>query len=226
MEQSVKPLYSYIDPSWNDVLLPLKPLIDRLDFELTQASGEDSFLPHRKNIFKAFTYPFDEVKVVIIGQDPYPTPGHAMGLSFSVNPGCPLPKSLKNIYAELESDLGIKPSQSGDLRPWCEQGVMLLNRVLTVGPHAPGSHRNKGWEQVSHQALTALVKRDKPLVAVLWGADARSLKPLLGSSAIVESPHPSPLSAYRGFFGSKPFSRINELLKEQGAEPIDWRLPE
>jgi uracil-DNA glycosylase len=166
--------------------------------------------------------------VLIVGQDPYPTPGHAVGLSFSVASDVrPLPRSLENIYKEYSSDLGYPAPANGDLSPWAERGVMLLNRVLTVRPGTPASHRGKGWEAVTECAIRALTARAQPLVAVLWGRDASTLKPMLdGDDCVaIESPHPSPLSASRGFFGSRPFSRANELLVKMGAEPIDWRLP-
>ena len=166
------------------------------------------------------------MRVLIVGQDPYPTPGHPVGLSFSVAPDVrPLPGSLRNILQEYREDLGLPQPQNGDLTPWTTQGVLLLNRVLTVAPGAPGSHRGKGWEAVTEQAIRALALRDQPLVAILWGRDARTLKPLLAPHPCIESAHPSPLSAHNGFFGSRPFSRANALLAEQGAEPIDWRLP-
>jgi uracil-DNA glycosylase len=149
-----------------------------------------------------------------------------MGLSFSVQPDVrPIPKSLVNIFTELADDVGAPPPSNGDLRPWADRGVMLLNRVLTVRPGEPGSHRGKGWELVTEAAIKALVTRGGPLVAILWGRDAASLKPWLGDVPYVESAHPSPLSAYRGFFGSRPFSRVNALLEQQGAPPVDWRLP-
>ncbi len=163
--------------------------------------------------------------MLIVGQDPYPTPGHAMGLSFSVQPDVrPIPRSLVNIYKELEADLGIPPAPHGDLRAWADAGVLLLNRSLTVRPGAPASHRGKGWEDVTDAAIDALVARDAPLVAILWGRDAQALKPRLGTTPVVESAHPSPLSASRGFFGSRPFSRTNALLEQMGAEPVDWRV--
>jgi len=166
------------------------------------------------------------VRVLIVGQDPYPTPGHPVGLSFSVAPDVrPLPKSLVNIFREYQEDLGLPPPGCGDLSPWAASGVLLLNRVLSVAPGQPGSHRNRGWELVTDQAIRALAARDAPLVAILWGRDARNLRPLLGDTACIESAHPSPLSASSGFFGSRPFSRANELLVAQGAEPVDWRLP-
>jgi uracil-DNA glycosylase len=165
------------------------------------------------------------VRVLIVGQDPYPTPGHPIGLSFAVDPHVrPVPRSLQNIYRELADDLGIAAPMHGDLTPWSRNGVMLLNRVLTVQPGAPASHRGKGWEEVTDHAIRTLVDRGRPLVAILWGRDAQALKPLLGATPTIESAHPSPLSATRGFFGSKPFSRANALLAEQGAEPVDWSL--
>ncbi len=177
-------------------------------------------------MLRAFTFPLEKVRVLIVGQDPYPTPGHAVGLSFSVAPHVrPLPRSLDNIFKEYREDLGYPAPSTGDLTPWSEQGVMLLNRVLTVRPGTPASHRGKGWEAVTECAIRALVARRQPLVAVLWGRDASTLKPMLEDTAVIESPHPSPLSASRGFFGSKPFSRANDLLVQRGAEPVDWRLP-
>ncbi len=191
-------------------------------------------------MLRAFTFPFDAVRVLIVGQDPYPTPGHAVGLSFSVAPDVrPVPRSLANIFTEYSADLGYPQPANGDLTPWAERGVMLLNRVLTVRPGTPASHRGKGWEAVTECAIRALVARNQPLVAILWGRDAATLKPMLEgaggrersdsgikrSCVAIESPHPSPLSASRGFFGSRPFSRANELLTGMGAEPIEWRLP-
>jgi uracil-DNA glycosylase len=167
------------------------------------------------------------VRVLIVGQDPYPTPGHAVGLSFSVAPDVrPVPRSLANIYREYTEDLGHPTPSNGDLTPWVDRGVLLLNRVLTVEPRKPGSHRGKGWEAVTEQAIRALVDRDaEPLVAILWGADAKKLIPLLGDVPHVASAHPSPMSADNGFFGSRPFSQANALLEELGGEPIDWKLP-
>ena len=177
---------------------------------------------------RAFTFPFDDVRVLIVGQDPYPTPGHAVGLSFSVAPEVrPIPRSLANIFDEYAADLGYPKPLCGDLTPWAERGVLLLNRVLTVRPSNPASHRGKGWEAVTECAIRALVARSRPMVAILWGRDASTLKPMLAAEncVAIESPHPSPLSASRGFFGSRPFSRANELLAQLGADPIDWRLP-
>jgi uracil-DNA glycosylase len=194
-----------------------------LRHELAAGRG---YLPAGQHVLRAFGQPLDAVRVLIVGQDPYPTPGHPVGLSFSVAPGVrPLPRSLQNIFRELVEDFGVSPPTSGDLTPWTERGVLLLNRVLTVGPGAAGSHRGKGWETVTDAAIRALVARDLPLVAILWGRDAQSLRPLLGDVPRIESAHPSPMSADRGFFGSRPFSRANARLVDQGAEPIDWQLP-
>ncbi|MDT5215030.1 MAG: uracil-DNA glycosylase [Mycobacterium sp.] len=198
------------------------------EFLRAELAAGQRYLPAGPNVLRAFSFPFDSVRVLIVGQDPYPTPGHAVGLSFSVAPDVrPIPRSLDNIFKEYVSDLGYPAPTSGDLTPWAEQGVMLLNRVLTVRPGNPASHRGKGWEAVTECAIRALVARPQPLVAVLWGRDASTLKPMLtGAKCMtIESVHPSPLSASRGFFGSRPFSRTNELLAELGAEPVDWRLP-
>ena len=198
------------------------------EFLRAELAAGQRYLPAGQNVLRAFTFPFDEVRVLIVGQDPYPTPGHAVGLSFSVAPDVrPLPRSLDNIFKEYATDLGHPAPATGDLTPWAQRGVMLLNRVLTVRPGTPASHRGKGWEAVTECAIRALVARPQPLVAVLWGRDAATLKPMLTASdcATIESVHPSPLSASRGFFGSRPFSRANELLTQMGAEPIDWRLP-
>ena len=198
------------------------------EFLRAEIAAGHRYLPAGANVLRAFTFPFDQVRVLIVGQDPYPTPGHAVGLSFSVAADIrPLPRSLENIFSEYGKDLGYPPPATGDLTPWSERGVMLLNRVLTVRPGNPASHRGKGWEAVTECAIRALVAREQPLVAVLWGRDASTLKPMLdGADCVaIESPHPSPLSASRGFFGSRPFSRANELLAERGADPIDWRLP-
>ena len=196
------------------------------DFLRAEQAAGQRFLPSAGRILAAFQQPFDEVKVLLVGQDPYPTPGHPIGLCFSVAPDVrPVPKSLQNIYREYQSDLDLPAPANGDLTPWTQQGVMLLNRVLTVRSGTPASHRGKGWEAFTEQAIRALVQRDRPLVAILWGRDARDLKPMLGRTPVIESAHPSPLSAARGFFGSKPFSRTNALLERLGADPIDWRLP-
>ncbi|KJL31503.1 uracil-DNA glycosylase [Microbacterium azadirachtae] len=215
-----------LDPGWAQALAPVAPVVaelgDRLRAENAAGRG---YLPAGENVLRAFARPLADVKVLIVGQDPYPTPGHPIGLSFAVDRAVrPLPRSLSNIYRELETDLGIPPAAHGDLSSWSDQGVMLLNRVLTVRPGTPASHRGWGWEKVTELAIRALVDRDAPLVAVLWGRDAEGLRPLLGDTPVIASAHPSPLSASRGFFGSRPFSRANALLEEQGAEPVDWRI--
>ncbi len=221
-----KPLSELVDPSWARALAPVESTVHQIGARLREEVAEGrGYLPAGTDVLRAFTYPMDEVKVLIVGQDPYPTPGHPMGLSFSVQPGVRPPRSLENIFTELVSDLGVDRPTSGDLTPWSRQGVMLLNRVLTVQPGAPASHKGWGWETVTQRAIEALVERQAPLVAILWGRPAQSLTPMLGSTPILASPHPSPLSASRGFFGSRPFSRANELLVEQGATPVDWRLP-
>ncbi|WP_156759844.1 uracil-DNA glycosylase [Microbacterium karelineae] len=212
-----------IDASWAAALAPVAGDIAALG-ERLRAEGQP-YLPEGSRVLRAFQRPLDEVKVLIVGQDPYPTPGHPIGLSFATSRDVrPLPRSLGNIYRELQSDLGIAPAEHGDLSSWADQGVMLLNRVLTVAPGQPASHRGWGWEGVTEHAIRALVGRERPLVAILWGAQARSLAPLLGGTPRIESPHPSPLSASRGFFGSRPFSRANDLLAQQGADPVDWQV--
>ncbi|MET0813051.1 MAG: uracil-DNA glycosylase [Microbacterium sp.] len=215
-----------IDPAWAEALAPVAPDIGALGERLrAEAAAGRGYLPAGDRVLRAFARPLDDVRVLIVGQDPYPTPGHPIGLSFAVEEHVrPLPRSLSNIYQELETDLGIPRAPHGDLSAWSDQGVMLLNRVLTVAPGQPASHRGWGWEKVTEHAIRTLVARDRPLVAILWGRDAANLRPLLGSTPIVESAHPSPLSASRGFFGSRPFSRANELLEGQGAEPVDWRV--
>ena len=215
-----------VEEGWATVLEPVADRIHSMgDFLREENASGRGYLPAGNDVLRAFTYPFDEVKVIIVGQDPYPTPGHAMGLSFSTAPGVrPLPRSLVNIFKEYSSDLGLPMPEDGDLTPWSEQGVALFNRVLSVQPGKAGSHRGKGWEEVTEHALRALTERGKPLVAILWGRDAQNTQKFLGDTACICSPHPSPLSAARGFFGSKPFSHANELLVQQGAEPVNWQL--
>ena len=217
-----------IDEGWAQALAPVAADIARLGDRLrAETAAGRSYLPAGDHVLRAFSRPLQDVKVLIVGQDPYPTPGHPIGLSFAVDAHVrPLPRSLANIYRERHDDLGIPPSEHGDLAAWSDQGVMLLNRVLTVSPGAPGSHRGWGWEKVTEHAIRSLVDRHAPLVAILWGRDAATVRPLLGDTPVVASAHPSPLSASRGFFGSRPFSRTNELLREAGADPIDWRLAE
>ncbi|WP_068251366.1 uracil-DNA glycosylase [Janibacter corallicola] len=222
-----RPLTELIHPSWADALAPVAEDISAMgDFLREELAEGRGYLPSGERVLRAFTIPIEEVRVLVVGQDPYPTPGHAVGLSFAVAPEVrPLPKSLLNIHRELVDDLGLPPPSNGDLTPWAEQGVMLLNRCLTVQPGAPNSHRGKGWEAVTDRAIEVLASRGGPLVAILWGRNARDLAPALGDVPKVESTHPSPLSARNGFFGSRPFSRTNDLLARQGATPIDWRLP-
>ncbi|GAA4761795.1 uracil-DNA glycosylase [Actinomycetospora chibensis] len=218
-----------VEAGWAEALEPVADTIAAMgDFLRAEVAAGRKYLPAGANVLRAFQQPFADVRVLVMGQDPYPTPGHAVGLSFSVAPDVrPLPKSLQNIFREYQSDLGHPAPSTGDLTPWAQAGVLMLNRVLTVEPGAPGSHRNKGWEKVTEAAVQALVLRpDQPLVAVLWGKDAQTVKPLLGDEVpTVESAHPSPMSADRGFFGSKPFSRVDEYLTELGDDPLDWRLP-
>ena len=216
-----------VAPDWAEALAPVEESLDAMGrFLRAELAAGRQYLPHGDHILRAFSRPLADVKVLVVGQDPYPTPGHPVGLSFSVAADVrPLPRSLVNIYTELGTDVGCAPPTNGDLTPWFEQGVMLLNRVLTVSPGAPASHRGRGWERVTEQAITALAARGGPTAAILWGRDAQGLKPMLGDVPWVESVHPSPLSASRGFFGSRPFSRVNELLVRQGGEPVDWCLP-
>jgi len=224
---TARPLTELVDDGWAQALAPVSDQISQMgQFLRAEIAAGRRYLPAGPNVLRAFTFPFAEVRVLIVGQDPYPTPGHAVGLSFSVAPDVrPLPRSLSNIFSEYTADLGYPAPSNGDLTPWSQRGVMLLNRVLTVAPGTPASHRGKGWEAVTECAIRALVARDQPMVAILWGRDASTLKPMLGGTQCIESAHPSPLSASRGFFGSRPFSRANELLTGVGAEPIDWRLP-
>ena len=212
---------------WADPLAPVEGTIAAMgDFLRAELAAGREYLPAGDRVLRAFEQPIAEVRVLVVGQDPYPTPGHAIGLSFAVAPAVrPLPQSLRNVYAELVADLGVPPPSNGDLTPWTRQGVMLLNRVLTVRPRESGSHRGRGWEQVTECAVRALASRPGPKVALLWGKDAQSLEPVLADVPCVTSAHPSPYSARSGFFGSRPFSRVNALLVEAGGEPVDWRLP-
>ena len=223
---SGRPLRELVEAGWAKALDPVADRVAAMgDLLRAEIAAGRTYLPAGQNVLRAFTQPFADVRVLIVGQDPYPTPGHAVGLSFSVEPHVrPIPRSLQNIYRELGTDLGLPLPPNGDLTPWTRHGVLLLNRVLTVAPGAPASHRGKGWELVTDQAIRALATRGTPLVAILWGRDAQSLRPLLRGVACLESAHPSPMSADRGFFGSRPFSRANAMLAEQGAEPVDWSL--
>jgi len=222
----IRPLAELVDPGWAAALEPVAPQIAAMgDFLRAEVSAGRPYLPAGDRVLRAFAAPLAEVKVLIVGQDPYPTPGHPVGLSFSVDPGVrPVPRSLQNIFQELRTDLGIPTPPTGDLTPWTRQGVMLLNRVLTVQAGISGSHRGRGWEAITEHAIRTLAARGGPLVAVLWGRDAGTLRPLLGGIPIIASAHPSPLSANAGFFGSRPFSRVNELLVDAGSEPVDWSL--
>ncbi|GAA1115922.1 uracil-DNA glycosylase [Citricoccus alkalitolerans] len=226
-------LIAPLDPGWERALASQREALSAVgqNIQARRAAGEQ-ILPAPENVLRAFRQPFEQVKVLILGQDPYPTPGHPIGMSFAVDRHVsPLPRSLVNIYRELSDDVGVSPAAHGDLTAWADQGVLLLNRVLTVAAGEAASHRRLGWEDITQAAVQALASRGTPLVAILWGADARKMAPVLQASApkaspvgIVESAHPSPLSARRGFFGSKPFSRTNELLQQSGAAPIDWRV--
>lgn len=220
-------LEELIAPDWAAELATVAPEISALgDFLRAEVSAGRGYLPAGGHILRAFTRPLADVRVLIVGQDPYPTPGHPVGLSFSVDAAVrPVPRSLANIYRELQQDLGVTPPEHGDLSAWADRGVLLLNRVLTVQPGRPASHRGRGWEAVTDLAIETLVRRGGPLVAILWGRDAQSLKPALAGVPTIETAHPSPLSAGRGFFGSRPFSRTNALLADQGAQPLDWSLP-
>ena len=229
----IKPLKDLVEPGWAQALADVEPQIHLMgDFLRSEIAAGRKYLPASRNILRAFTIPFDDIKVLIVGQDPYPTPGHPVGLSFCVAPDVkPIPRSLANIYTELTDDLGVPMPANGDLTPWTKQGVMLLNRCLTVEPGKPGSHQGRGWEVVTDAAISALNNRRrpdgsvKPLVAILWGRKAQTLEPLLTNAFIIKSPHPSPMSARYGFFGSKPFSRANQALIEAGEQPVDWTLP-
>lgn len=227
MSTAPRPLEDIVDPSWAKALDPVADRITAMgQFLRDEIAAGRSYLPAGENVLRAFTQPLDEVKVLIVGQDPYPTPGHAVGLSFCVAPEVrPLPGSLRNIFKEYCADLDYPAPSTGDLTPWTEHGVLLLNRVLTVSPGSPGSHRGKGWEEVTEAAIRALAARGTPLVAILWGRDAQSLQPMLGKTPVIRSAHPSPMSADRGFFGSRPFTRANDLLTQQGTTPVEWKLP-
>jgi len=221
-----RPLAELIDPGWAAGLEPVADVVTAMGgFLRAEIAAGRSYLPAGQHVLRAFERPLADVRVLIVGQDPYPTPGHAVGLSFSVAPDVrPIPRSLSNIYRELSADLDVDPPPHGDLSAWSDRGVLLLNRCLTVQPGNSGAHRGKGWEKVTDRAIDVLVARDQPLVAILWGKDAQTLRPRLGTVPVVASVHPSPMSADRGFFGSRPFSQVNALLAAQGAAPIDWSL--
>lgn len=217
----------------NDWWPVLKPQFETANYQqlhnfLVDEYGHQQIYPEMHHIFEAFNWtPFSKVKVVILGQDPYHGPGQAHGCSFSVLPGVAVPPSLQNIYKELQADLGCPPVKHGYLRFWAEQGVLLLNSVLTVRAGQAYSHQGHGWEQLTDAAIVALSERPTPVVFILWGRAARDKKRLidLKRNFVVESAHPSPLSAYRGFFGSRPFSKTNQFLEMTGQAPINWQLP-
>lgn len=221
-----RPLSDLMAADWAEALEPVAGDIARMgEFLRAENAAGRGYLPAGSKVLRAFTLALHRVRVLVVGQDPYPTPGHPVGLSFSVAPDArPLPKSLINIYRELSDDLGIPPAPTGDLSPWFDQGVLLLNRVLTVQPGKSASHRGRGWEAVTQRAIEALAERGGPLVALLWGRDAQTVIPMLGGVPHIASAHPSPLSAHNGFFGSRPFSLVNTSLTQQGAEPINWNL--
>lgn len=216
-----------VAPDWAQALAPVEDDITRMGvFLRAEIAAGRGYQPAGDRVLRAFQRPLADVRVLIVGQDPYPNPGHPVGLSFSVASEVrPLPPSLVNIYKELISDLGVAAPTNGDLSAWADAGVMLLNRTLTTAPNVSNAHRGKGWEPVTERAIDVLATRGGPLAAILWGADARKLRPRLGQVPCVESVHPSPLSARNGFFGSRPFSTVNELLVAQGGEPVDWSLP-
>ncbi|MEV0841379.1 uracil-DNA glycosylase [Actinocatenispora sera] len=219
-------LAEVVDASWAQALASVAEQISAMgDFLRAENAAGRGYLPAGDRVLRAFTQPLTDVRVLIVGQDPYPTPGDAVGLSFSVAPERRIPASLRNIFREYCDDLGYPKPATGDLTPWAEHGVLLLNRCLTVQPGKPAAHRGKGWEKVTDAAIRALVARGGPLVAILWGRDAQSLQPLLGDTPVLKSVHPSPMSADRGFFGSRPFTRANDLLVQQGSAPVDWKLP-
>ncbi|MDR0768513.1 MAG: uracil-DNA glycosylase [Dysgonamonadaceae bacterium] len=216
-----------IEPSWKEQLSSefTKPYFKTLTDFVRQEYAATRIYPKGSQIFNAFEKtPFDKVKVVILGQDPYHEPGQAHGLCFSVNDGIALPPSLQNIYKELQDDLGISPPPSGNLERWAEQGVLLLNATLTVRAHQAGSHQNKGWEEFTDTVVHKLAEREKHLVFILWGSYAQRKGGFINSQnhLIIKSAHPSPLSAYKGFFGSRPFSKANNYLVQTGQTPVRW----
>jgi uracil-DNA glycosylase len=224
--ESVPGVLGRMAPDWARAMEPVAGDIERIlaAIDCEQEQGHQ-VLPARDRMLAAFESPLSSVRVLILGQDPYPTPGHAMGLAFSVGPQVhSVPRSLKNILTELHDDLDVSLPGHGDLSSWQRQGVMLLNRVLTVRAGQPGSHRHLGWQKVTDHATRVLVQRPVPLVALLWGRQAQSVVPILAGTTTIESAHPSPLSARRGFFGSRPFSRANAILHDLGEVGIDWRL--
>ena len=217
-----------MDNSWKEIFknYPKRNELGITVDNINKKRQTATIYPPKELVFKVFDLPLEDIKVVILGQDPYHNPGQACGLSFSVNDGVPLPKSLINIYKELYDDLGITPAKTGNLEKWFKQGIFLLNSVLTVEEYSPASHSNVGWQDFTDYIIETISQKNNNVVFVLWGSYARSKKTLIDSSRhkIIESPHPSPLSSYRGFFGSKVFSRINSYLEEVGKKPIDFNL--
>ena len=214
--------------SWEEIFNNY-PKIDELNSMIKKIDEQrltKTIYPPKEQVFRVFDLALEDIKVVILGQDPYHNPGQACGLSFSVNDGVPLPKSLINIYKELHDDLGIKPAKTGNLESWFKQGVFLLNAVLTVEKNSPASHSKMGWENFTDYIIENISEKNENVVFVLWGTYARSKNKLIDSSKhkIIESAHPSPLSAYRGFFGSKVFSQINNYLAENDRETINFEL--
>jgi uracil-DNA glycosylase len=217
------------DNDWLSVLEPLsyQPFWGRLQSFLLEERNSGHVFPANENVFRALKItPLSSVKVVVVGQDPYHDVDQADGLAFSVSGAVRKPPSLRNILKELESDIGVQAPESGDLTNWAKQGVLLLNTVLTVKEHAPGSHRGKGWELVTDQILSAVSNKDASSAFILWGKHAQEKRSLIDPTRhlIVESVHPSPLSARKGFFGSRPFSKVNDFLYDQGLGTVDWRL--
>lgn len=220
-----------LHPSWRAALDPetRKPYWVDLAKFVSAERKQYTVFPPAADVFNAFRFtPLDQVKVLLLGQDPYPTAGQAHGLCFSVRPGVRLPGSLRNIYQELNDDLGIPPVKHGYLAPWARRGVLMLNACLTVREGAPNTHAGKGWEQFTDAAIRAVNAQPRAVVFLLWGSFAQKKLPLIDQKrhAVVKSAHPSPLSAANGFFGSKPFSKINAALEAAGTAPIDWKLPD
>lgn len=217
---------SLVHESWVELLQEDDETLQRIGEHLREEiRAGHAYAPTGDKIFRALQMPIEDVKVLILGQDPYPTVGHAVGLAFSVDPELQvLPASLRNIYTELQSDIGCEMAKSGDLSAWVSQGVLLLNRTLTVRVGEARSHYKLGWEHITLHAIKGLAARNSNFVSILWGSDAQSVSQFLDPERVIASVHPSPLSAHRGFFGSKPFSRANAMLTRRGLEPIDWCL--
>jgi len=229
-EDSANTLFELLPQVWQDHLEAerAKPYFPKLDAFLAEEWKNEEVFPERENLFTAFNEtPFEDVRVLLLGQDPYHDVGQAHGLSFSVLPGVKTPPSLRNMYKELHSDLGCEIPQNGNLMPWAKQGVLLLNAVLTVRAHQAGSHKRKGWETFTDAVIRAMDARKAPVIFLLWGGFAKKKAALIRGSQhrVIEGTHPSPLSANNGFFGSKPFSQVNDALEQLGNKPIDWQIP-